>query len=141
MRKILIIGIALSLVLVSGGLFSAQANCGSGCLSSLSPCNWSLSSLSPCNWHFPSLCGFHCGSRDADAAPARVETTQTSCFGGCLSSLSPCNWHFPSFCGFGCGSKNANSTSARDADRPDATRQGAYYYGQITRAQMGSPGI
>jgi hypothetical protein len=58
-----------------------------------------------------------------------------------LSSLSPCNWHFPSFCGFGCGSKDVNSTSASDADRPDATRQGVYYYGQITPAPMGSPGI
>ena len=98
MSKKLIFAIALSLVFVSGGFFSAQANCGSGCLSSLSPCNWSF------------------------------------------SSLSPCNWHFPSFCGFGCGSKDVNSTSARDADRPDATRQGAYYRA-TTPAQMGSPGI
>jgi len=108
MRKTLIIGIALSLVLVSGGLFSAQAGCGGGCLSSLSPCNWHISSLSPCNWNF--------------------------------SAISPCNWHFPSFCGFGCGSKDVNSTSARDADRPDATRQGAYYRA-TSPAQMGSPGI
>jgi hypothetical protein len=81
MRKILIIGIALSLILVSGGLFSAQANCGGGCLSSLSPCNWNLSALapcnwnfsalSPCNWHFPSVCGFHCGSNEANSASAR----------------------------------------------------------------------
>ncbi len=41
---------ALSLVLVSGGLFSAQADCG----------------LNPCGWHLPSLCGFHCCSRDTD---------------------------------------------------------------------------
>ena len=108
MSKKLIFAIALSLVFVSGGFFGAQANCGSGCLSSLSPCNWSLASLSPCNWS--------------------------------LASLSPCNWHFPSFCGFGCGSKDVNSTSARDADRPDATRQGAYYRA-TTPAQMGSPGI
>jgi hypothetical protein len=39
MSKKLIFGIALSLVLVSGGFFSAQANCGGGCLSSLAPCN------------------------------------------------------------------------------------------------------
>ena len=73
MRKILIIGIALSLILVSGGLFSAQANCGGGCLSSLSPCNWNLSALSPCNWHFPSLCGFGftCGSKEVNSASVR----------------------------------------------------------------------
>ncbi len=68
MRKMLIFGIAISLVLVSGGLFSAQAECG-GC----------LSGLSPCNWHFPSLCGFHCGSRDADVAPAQEEVATSSC--------------------------------------------------------------
>ncbi len=69
MNKKLVFGIALSLVLFSGGFFSAQANCGGGC---------GLSTLSPCNWHFPSLCGFHlpsclsfhCGSKDADRAEA-----------------------------------------------------------------------
>jgi hypothetical protein len=66
MRKTLIIGIALAFVLVSGGFFSAQANCGAS-LSSLSPCNWSLSFLSPCNWHFPSLCGLGCGSKEANS--------------------------------------------------------------------------
>ncbi len=136
MRKILIIGIALSLILVSGGLFSAQASCSGGCLS------W----LSPCNWHFPSLCGLSCSSRDVDVAPARVETAKADSGGGCLSFLSPCNWnlsalapcnwHFPSFCGFGftCGSTEANSVSARDADRQYVTRQ-------FTPALMGSPGF
>ena len=98
MNKKLIIGIAFSLILFSGGFFAAQADCGGGCLSSISPCNWNLSFLSPCNWHFPSVCGFHCGSTEAD------------------------------------------SVSARDADRQDATRQGAYYRA-TTPAQMGSPSI
>ena len=82
MNKKLILGIALSLVLVSGGFFSAQANCLGGCLSNLSPCNWHLSSLSPCNWHLPSLCGFHCGSRDADREPARdMDRPDATCQG------------------------------------------------------------
>jgi hypothetical protein len=83
MSKKLILGIALSLVLVSGGLFSAQASCGGGCLSSLSPCNWNLSFLSPCTWHFPSVCGFHCGSKEVNSASVRdtdrqLVTRQTS---------------------------------------------------------------
>jgi len=95
MRKTLIIGIALSLVLLSGGLFSAQAGCSGG-----------------------SLCGLHCGSRDADRTPIRdVETAQASCSGGCLSFLSPCNWHLPSLCGLHCGSRDADRAPARDADR------------------------
>lgn len=53
MKKTLILAIALSLVLVSGGLFSAQADCG------LNPCGWHFPSLcslnlNPCGWHFPS---------------------------------------------------------------------------------------
>jgi len=53
MSKTLILAIALSLVLASGSLFSAQADC--GCLN---PCNWHFPSLcsfslNPCNWHFP----------------------------------------------------------------------------------------
>jgi hypothetical protein len=83
MRKLLVIGIALSLVLVSGGLFSAQADCGclpnlNPCginLSFLSPCNWNFSALSPCNWHFPSFCGFGCGTKDVAIAPAPVRDT------------------------------------------------------------------
>ena len=66
MSKKLIFGIALSLVLFSGGFFSAQASCGGGCLSSLAPCNWHF-----CGWHLPSWCSFHCGSKDADRAPVK----------------------------------------------------------------------
>ncbi len=57
MSKKLIVAMALSLVLISGGLFSAQADCG------LSPCGWHLN-LNPCGWHWPSC--FSCGSRDTD---------------------------------------------------------------------------
>lgn len=72
MRKILIIAIALSLVFVSGSLFTAQADC------NLNPCGWNLN---PCGWHFPSLCslnlnpcGWHfpscgCGTEKAAHAP------------------------------------------------------------------------
>ena len=80
MKKTLIIGIALALVLVSGGLFSAQANCGGGCLSSLSPCNWSLSFLSPCNWHFPSVCGSGCASKGVNSA-RDTDKQDSSCQG------------------------------------------------------------
>jgi hypothetical protein len=69
MRKTLIIGIALSLVLIGGGFFSAQANCGGGCLSSLAPCNWHFPSF--CGLHLPSWCSFHCGSKDLDRAQAK----------------------------------------------------------------------
>ncbi len=107
MRKMLIFGIAISLVLVSGGLFSAQA----GCFSWLSPCNWhspcagashdeaaaaakeevATSSCSPCNWHFPSLCNLN---------------------------LNPCGWHFPS-----CGSSSRDADAAsKDAYPPTALR-------------------
>ena len=63
MSKKLILAIALSLVLASGGLFNAQAACG------LSPCGWHLPSLcglnlNPCGWHFPS-----CGCNSAKVAP------------------------------------------------------------------------
>ncbi|HYA40137.1 MAG TPA: hypothetical protein VEF34_02450 [Syntrophobacteraceae bacterium] len=63
MSKTLILAIALSLVLVSGSLFSAQAAC--GCLN---PCNWHFPSLcslnwNPCNWHFPC-----CGSKPVSHA-------------------------------------------------------------------------
>ena len=73
MSKKLIVAMALSLVLVSGGLFSAQADCG------LNPCGWHLN-LNPCGWHFPSLCnlnlnpcGWHfpscgCGSKPVSNA-------------------------------------------------------------------------
>jgi hypothetical protein len=53
---------ALSLVLVSGGLFGAQADCGLCSFHFTSPCSWNLN---PCGWHFPSLCNA-CGSRDTD---------------------------------------------------------------------------
>ena len=51
MSKKLILVMALSLVLVSGGLFSAQADCG----------------FYPCGWHFPSCysCCSPC-SKDTD---------------------------------------------------------------------------
>lgn len=41
---------ALSLVLVGGGLLSAQADCG----------------LNQCGFHLPSFCRSHCGARDTD---------------------------------------------------------------------------
>jgi hypothetical protein len=82
MSKTLIFGIALSLVLVSGGLFGAQADGSGGCLSSISPCNWNFSALSPCNWHFPSLCGLNCGTRDLDRASARdMDSSNATCQG------------------------------------------------------------
>jgi hypothetical protein len=64
MSKKLIVAMALSLVLVSGGLFSAQADCG------LNPCGWHLN-LNPCGWHLPSC--FSCSAAatvrpDADIA-------------------------------------------------------------------------
>jgi len=77
MRKTFILAIALSLVLVSGGLASAQ-DC--GCLN---PCGWHFPSLcninwnpcninwNPCNWHFPScFCGqtSHAGDIDKPVA-------------------------------------------------------------------------
>ena len=87
MRKLLVIGIALSLVLVSGGLFNAQADC--GCLPSinpcginlsfLSPCNWNFSALSPCNWHFPSFCGCGCATKDVVIEPVRDTDKLTGC--------------------------------------------------------------
>ncbi|MGA2229253.1 MAG: hypothetical protein ABSH41_32870 [Syntrophobacteraceae bacterium] len=49
MSKKLIVAMAFSLVLVSGGLFSAQADC----------------AFNPCGWHFPS-CG--CGSKPVSNA-------------------------------------------------------------------------
>jgi len=66
MSKKLVLGIALSLIFASGGFFSAHANCGGGCLSSLAPCNWHFPSL--CGGHLPSWFGFHCGSKDMDRA-------------------------------------------------------------------------
>ena len=90
MSKKLIFGIALSLVLVSGGFFGAQADC--GCLSNLSPCNWRLSSLSPCNWRLSSI------------SPCNWRFT------------SLCSLHTPSLCGFSCGSKDVNSASVTDTD-------------------------
>jgi hypothetical protein len=84
MKKALILGIALLLVVVSGGLFSAQA----GCFSWLSPCNWS----SPC-----------AGTSQAAAAPAPAPDYSwrpNPCSCG-LSWLSPCCWHLSSTCGCG----------------------------------------
>jgi len=51
MSKKLILAIALSLVLVSGSMYSAQAQC---CFHFPNLCclNWN-----PCNWHWPSCCG------------------------------------------------------------------------------------
>ena len=51
MSKTLIIALALSLVLVSGGIYSAQAD--SGC----SPCGANLN-LYPSSWHLET-CGWH----------------------------------------------------------------------------------
>ncbi|MGA3117725.1 MAG: hypothetical protein ABSF90_25235 [Syntrophobacteraceae bacterium] len=67
MSKTLIVAMALSLVLVSGGLFSAQADCG------LNPCGWHLPSLcslnlNPCNWHWPSC--FSCSQKKDMDKPA-----------------------------------------------------------------------
>jgi hypothetical protein len=64
MSKKLIVAMALSLVLVSGGLFSAQADC---CLNAS---GWH-SNLNPCGGH--SLCCSSCsandtGKRDAESA-------------------------------------------------------------------------
>ncbi len=60
MNKKMILGIALALVLVSGGFFSAQAQC--GCLNL---------NLNPCNWHFCNLfsCSTCASDRDKDLAP------------------------------------------------------------------------
>ena len=55
MNKKLIVAMALSLVLVSGGLFSAQADSG------LNPCGWH-SNLNPCGGHWPSCSS--CGAKD-----------------------------------------------------------------------------
>jgi hypothetical protein len=64
MSKKLIVAMALSLVLVSGGLFSAQADFG------LNPCG-GHSNSNPCGGHCPSC--FSCrandtGKRDAESA-------------------------------------------------------------------------
>ena len=72
MSKKIILGIALSLVLVSGALFSAQAECLSGCLPHIS---------------LPSFCGlFSCGTvaRDRDLPdynpyPERVHSIGVLC--------------------------------------------------------------
>ena len=51
MNKTLIIALALSLVLLSGSVYSAQAQCCfnfNPCFSCFNWCNWN-----PCNWHFP----------------------------------------------------------------------------------------
>jgi len=66
MSKKLILGIALSLVIISGSYFRAQANCCGGCLSSLAPCNWHF-----CGWHLPSGRSFHCGSKDSYRPPVK----------------------------------------------------------------------
>ncbi len=64
MSKTLVLAIALSLVLASGTLYSAQADCGCFHLPSLCSLN-----LNPCNWHFPScsVCNSNVShSRDTD---------------------------------------------------------------------------
>ena len=74
MSKKLILGIALSLVLVSGTLFSAQAECLSGCLP---------------HFAMPSFCGlFSCltSARDRDVGeynpyPERVHAITAGCLG------------------------------------------------------------
>jgi len=73
MSKTLVLGVALSLVLVSGAFFSARADC--GCF------HWP-SCLSLCNFQWPSLC---CGSgnvadrdrADRDMDQARVNAPRT----------------------------------------------------------------
>lgn len=103
MSKKLILAIALSLVLVSGGFLAAHAQC---CLSWLNPCNWHLSS-----------CG--CSTAAAETPPpAETATTQSS---GCWSWLSPCNWHLSSLFCCGCSSSSTAGTTA-DADRPDTAK-------------------
>ena len=80
MSKKLIFAIALSLVLASGGLFSAQADCGlNPCGFNLNPCGWHFPSLcninwNPCNWHFPS-CG--CGSNASSNAQGMNKAVAT----------------------------------------------------------------
>jgi hypothetical protein len=73
MNKTLVLGVALSLVLVSGAFFSARADCG---------CFQWPSCLSLCNIHWPSFC---CGSgnvadrdradRDLDRAAVKAPNT------------------------------------------------------------------
>jgi len=74
MSKKMILGIALSLVLVSGALVSAHAQCLSGCLPNISLCN-------PCSW-------FSCGTsaRDTDVGeynpyPQHVHAITGGCCG------------------------------------------------------------
>jgi hypothetical protein len=61
MSKKMIFAMALSLVLVSGSLFSAQANC----------------CFSPCGWYLPSLCGSHCCSKDRDTDKGNLGSADT----------------------------------------------------------------
>jgi hypothetical protein len=75
MNKKLILGIAISLVLVSGSFFSAQA----GCFSWLSPC-----------------CQSTCASAPAPALDFNWRPNPNACC--CLSWLSPCNWHLTCPC-------------------------------------------
>jgi hypothetical protein len=74
MSKTLIVALALSLVLVSGSLYSARADCG------LSPCCWSAN-LYPCNWHL-TTCGWHwpscfscCNSHSKDMDRPNMDKT------------------------------------------------------------------
>ncbi len=72
MNKTLVLGLALSLVLFSGAMFTAQADC--GCLPHIS---------SPCNWF---SCAGAC-SRDKDLPdynpyPERVHAMTFGCCGG-----------------------------------------------------------
>ena len=75
MSKTLVLGLALSLVLVSGAFFGARADC--GCF------HWP-SCLNFCNFQWPSLC---CGSgqaadrdRDKDMSQARINPPSTGPF-------------------------------------------------------------
>jgi hypothetical protein len=73
MNKTLVLGLALSLVLFSGAMYTAQADC--GCLPHINLCN-----ISPCNW-------FSCGAaRDKDLSdynpyPQRVHSLTFGCSG------------------------------------------------------------
>jgi len=65
MSKRLIVAMALSLVLVSGSLFSAHADCG------LCGLNLNL-----CGWHLASC--FSCAARDVDKRPVDIANNAVS---------------------------------------------------------------
>ena len=66
MSKKIILALALALVLVSGSLYRAQAQCGSSnsspCCWNWNPCHWNWN---PCNWNWFS-CGCSGANRDVD---------------------------------------------------------------------------